>query len=641
MRENHIDAPLNVKTSSAGDGAIEEAVFTGGGEGPSSVTEAPAPLELNDRVVITLLFEQVVAIEHVNQAWKTWRQQAQEGKAEALWRVLAEEPGVDRSTIFAVAARLYAFEEVTVPVYRMTSFLLEVHDDFTESQWSRMLDLGVFPVAQEPMPHTTEPRWIFATFDPLRQEVNDFLNTLNLPHFELRYFLEEVAEKLVAEAFPRRNEYLERIQQQEIAYDLSTDYETHDALIDEEALEAQISQSALINLFEAMLIEAVREGASDIHIWPNDNRQIEIHFRYDGKLHPWHTEGRIHPEAFLAVVKDNAKNVDRFERDRAQDGFIQRRIDETIIRFRVSVLPITNAAQNVRSESIVIRVLDDRKVITNLNKLGLDDLALQRFEEAIAQPYGMVILTGPTGSGKTTTLYAALQQVATPDINVLTVEDPVEYNLPQVRQIKLNPKLRLEDALRAILRHDPDVVMVGEMRDRPTAELAIKLANTGHLTFSTLHTNDAASAVSRLYKMGIEPFLIAYAINLVVAQRLIRTLCPACKQVDDRRDVLLLEQLGFSKKELKQVRLYTAGHNAQCRRCGGSGYKGRRAITETMPFSEEIRRLIVTAHEMIDEAALRKQALAEGMLTLADAARRLVLAGETSIDAMRRVVFSK
>ena len=181
-------------------------------------------------------------------------------------------------------------------------------------------------------------------------------------------------------------------------------------------------------------------------------------------------------------------------------------------------------------ESVVIRILDDRKVITDLNKLGLTGYARTAFDAAIRKPQGMVILTGPTGSGKSTTLVAALYQVIDPTVNVLTVEDPVEYVIKGARQLKISHKMNFEQAIRAILRHDPDIVLVGEMRDKETAEVAIKLANTGHLTFSTLHTNDAPSAVSRLYKMGIEPFLIAYAINIIVAQRLIRRLCPECKR---------------------------------------------------------------------------------------------------------------
>jgi type IV pilus assembly protein PilB len=308
----------------------------------------------------------------------------------------------------------------------------------------------------------------------------------------------------------------------------------------------------------------------------------------------------------------------------------------------VSVLPIANANAEIRSESIVVRILDDRKVVTDLGKLGLNSVAMERFDHAIRQPHGMVILTGPTGSGKSTTLVASLAQVVTPEVNVLTVEDPVEYIIPGVRQIKLSHKLGLEGALRAILRHDPDVVMVGEMRDRDTAELAIKLANTGHLTFSTLHTNDAPSAVSRLYKMGIEPFLIAYAINLVVAQRLIRILCPACKKHDhEPQDELLLYKLGFTDADIAATKFHVPARDRSCKTCGGTGYKGRKAINECLPFSKAIRHIIVESDGMVDEEQIRKKAIEEGMLTLQDSARLLVMAGETSVPEMLRTTASE
>jgi len=249
-------------------------------------------------------------------------------------------------------------------------------------------------------------------------------------------------------------------------------------------------------------------------------------------------------------------------------------------------------------------------------------------------------VTGPTGSGKSTSLVAALHQILTPKVNVLTVEDPVEYLIKGVRQIKLSHRLDMEGALRSILRHDPDIVMVGEMRDQATAELAIKLANTGHVTFSTLHTNDAASAVSRLYKMGIEPFLLAYAINLIVAQRLIRSLCSDCKVRGKAPEAELLTYLDFSKEESKETDFYVPGQNSSCETCRGVGYRGRRAIAETMYFSEGIRKLILVAGDVIDETGLRELAVADGMLTLRQSAKEIVKMGDTSIAEMIRVTGS-
>nr|WP_279303322.1 GspE/PulE family protein [Salinibacter ruber] len=472
----------------------------------------------------------------------------------------------------------------------------------------------------------------------MRPEVHRVARSLDLRRFELQYAPKSAVNELLTEAFPKDNEYLERIDE-ESTVDLGQNFEEEEDLVDEEKLEEEINRSTLINLFEATLVEAVREGASDIHIYPNSEKEVEIHFRVDGRLNHWHTEDRVHPEALLSVIKDNAMSVDRFESDAAQDGFIQRDVDGTRIRYRVSIMPIASSNQDIDSESVVIRVLDDRKVITDLNKLGLGPRALERFEHAINQPNGMVILTGPTGSGKSTTLVAALHRVIGPGENVLTIEDPVEYIIEGARQIKLSDKLRLKDALRSILRHDPDTVMVGEMRDKETAELAIKLANTGHLTFSTLHTNDAPSAVSRLYKMEIEPFLIAYAINLVVAQRLIRTLCPNCKQEVTNPDAVKLRQLGFSEEEIDTATFYAADDKGGCGQCGGTGYDGRRAIAEALYLTEPIRHMIVEAEGIVDEGAIREHAEQEdGMRSLQASARQSILNGETSVEEMIRVV---
>ncbi|BBM70354.1 GspE/PulE family protein [Rhodothermus marinus] len=624
MSENrpHSEPLPFVEPSAAGDD-VNEAEF--------SLTD------LSDPVIIMLLFQELVREEQVRKAWEKWRQLDRD-RRRPLWRVLTEIDGINPEVVYATAAEVYGFKTARIDRAQVLRFLRDQRQRFTQEQWNWMQRERVLPIGQEVDAERGVMRWLLATHDPTRPNLHRQIAWLGIDRFELRYAPASSIEQIFQEAFPRRNEYLERVQQEGSAVDLGMSYEENTELIDEESLEAEINRSKLINLFEATLVEAVRQGASDIHIFPNHDRKVEIHFRIDGELHRWHLEDKVHPEAFLAVVKDQAGGVDRFEREKAQDGFIQRWIDDHLIRFRVSVLPIATASFDVRAESIVIRVLDDRKVIKDLRLLGLSERALERFEWAIRQPYGMVIVTGPTGSGKSTTLYAALHQVVSPRKNVLTVEDPVEYIIPGVRQIKLSHKLGLEDALRAILRHDPDIVMVGEMRDRQTAELAIKLANTGHLTFSTLHTNDAPSAVSRLYKMGIEPFLIAYAINLVVAQRLIRKLCPKCRVPDPDPDPVLLMRLGFTEEQIARTTFYRAGQNPRCPVCKGVGYKGRRAITETLWFSRAIRHMIVAARDAIDEDALREQAIKEGMQTLQEAAREVVLAGETTVEEMLATV---
>lgn len=619
-----------------------------GGQGVSSgdgasVATIQDGTYIQDRVVTALLQQGHVTRQQVEQA-VAFRNQT--GSRAPLWRTLAEQDGVNRDTVFAQAAVTYAFRIAPIEEFEPdVEFIKIVMESLSEDQQDELVRLEVMPYTYMQEPQSNQLKLVFITSNPMRPELQRVMQGLHLERFELCYAPQPVITRVMQEVFPRRNEFLERIQESgDDAFDIGVSFETGErSLVDEEALEAEISRSALINLVEALLIESVRLGASDIHIWPNARRKVEVHFRIDGKLRLWHTEERGHPEALLAVIKDNAMNVDRFERDMAQDGFIQRRVDDTLIRYRVSVLPIANANPDIRAESIVIRVLDDRKVITDLSKLGLLPFAINQFEKAIRQPNGMVILTGPTGSGKSTTLVAALSQVVAPDVNVLTIEDPVEYIIPGVRQIKLSHKLSLEGALRAVLRHDPDIVMVGEMRDKDTAELGVKLANTGHLTFSTLHTNDAPSAVSRLYKMGLEPFLIAYAINLVVAQRLARTLCPSCKQPVSREklDTVLLKELGFTDEEILATTFYEARRGGSCSTCKGQGYKGRRAIAEALYFSPAIRKMIVESGSAIDEDGLSALAQSEGMLTLAASARELIKMGETSVEEMIRVTTSE
>ena len=596
-------------------------------------------LDVKDRVVTLLLRQGVVTVEHVQQAK---RRKTEGHRSDALWRVVAEGADVPRADVYETAARIYAFPIADIDAHPPNpDQTRSLFNGMSEAHQDELLELRVVPLRVRRGRNGTILDLI--THDQMRPAVHRAVRKLEIDRFELKYAPESSVQRLISEAYPQKNEYLERIEEED-SVDLGQSYQEDedDGLVNQEQLEAEINRSTLINLFEATLVEAVREGASDIHIFPNPKEEIEIHFRIDGRLEHWHTEHRVHPEALLSVIKDNSMNVDRFERESAQDGFIQRWVDDTRIRYRVSIMPVASAGQEIDAESIVIRVLDDRKVITNLDKLGLGQVALDRFEHAINQPHGMVILTGPTGSGKSTTLVAALHRVIGPEENVLTIEDPVEYIIEGARQIKLSHKLHLEDALRSVLRHDPDTVMVGEMRDRETAELAIKLANTGHLTFSTLHTNDAPSAISRLYKMGIEPFLIAYAINLVVAQRLIRNLCPQCKEVDPNPDTVLLEQLGFASDEIETIDVYTEGHDRSCSRCSGTGYKGRQAIAEALYFSRPIRHMIVEADDMVDEGAIRDHAEQEdGMLSLQASAREVVRRGETSIREMMRVVASE
>ncbi|MEK7671228.1 MAG: GspE/PulE family protein [Bacteroidota bacterium] len=406
-------------------------------------------------------------------------------------------------------------------------------------------------------------------------------------------------------------------------------FEESDAELDS-ALDREIDSSQLINLVNNIFNDAVRVGASDIHFIPKGARKTEISFRIDGQLTPWYTIEDTRAEAVIAVVKGRGVGLDRFERMAAQDGQAQKVIDDQVIRFRMSVLPIISKEMAGQFESVVIRILKDANASVTLESIGLDPYSLEMFREAINKPHGIVILTGPTGSGKSTTLVAALRSVMNPSLCTITVEDPVEYLLEGARQVKLNHKLSFDDAIRAILRHDPDIIMVGEIRDRATADIAIKLANTGHLTFSTLHTNDAATVVSRLFKIGVEPFLIAQALNIVVAQRLVRKLCEKCKRLINPKglNTAFLLKSGFTKEEIPNLQLFEP---VGCVHCVG-GYKGRRAIHETLYVSPEIREIIIDSGDKIDTDAIYKAAMKHGMRTLRRSGLELAEQGLSSVD---------
>ena len=587
-------------------------------------TQTQTQMEMADKIGYLLLKKGIIDSKILEQALKA-KDSDQNSPKRNLAQILVDEFKFDHDVIFREVAVLYAFKE------------LNIHpDDLPEERINEIKilinkqgpDVRKMLIANRVIPYKYDDRQrdklILAAVDPTDRNLAKIAFTLNAKKYEINYLRKKDFDKLTALLGSSENEFLKAIEN--AAEEIQVQQE--EASIDEEELDAEINKSALINLVEAALVEGVRKGVSDIHVIPKSGTKTEIHFRIDGKLQLWHTQDNTMPEALMAVVKDRSKGMDRFEREKAQDGYIQREIDGHIIRYRVSVLPTVGTEIKNKFESIVIRILDDRKVIRDLGKLGLTGYAQTAFVKAINQPQGMVILTGPTGSGKSTTLVAALYQVINPTKNVLTVEDPVEYVIEGARQLKIGHKMNFEQAIRSILRHDPDIVLVGEMRDKETAETAIKLANTGHLTFSTLHTNDAPSAVARLYKMGVEPFLIAYAINLIVAQRLIRKLCDSCK----RKVVNVAEHIasaGLKLEDWSGVDIYEA---VGCEKCNQTGYKGRMAIHEALYFTKDVRRMIVRSGEEVDEEAVREQARKDGTVSLRDSGFEKVRLGLTSIQ---------
>ncbi len=581
-------------------------------------------IEMTDKIGYLLLKKGIIDLEILEKALQIKDKEFGNAKRN-LGQILVQEFGFDHDVVFREIAILYAFKEINFdPLKYSEDIIVEMQkilEEAGEEVKNQLVEHKVLPFKFD---DRIRDKLILAAIDPTDRALTKIAYNLKAKKYELNFIKKKDYDKLVEILVPQENEFLQMIESSDEIIDVDLD----DNSVSEEQLDSEINKSALVNLIEGALVEGVRRGVSDIHIFPKSGRKTEIHFRQDGRLQLWYTQDNTLPEAVMAVVKDRAKGLDRFERERAQDGYIQRQIDNVVIRFRVSVLPMVGTELKSKFESIVIRILDDRNVIKDLSKLGLVGYARKAFEKAINQPQGMVILTGPTGSGKSTTLIAALYQVINPTVNVLTVEDPVEYVIEGARQLKIGHKMNFEQAIRAILRHDPDIVLVGEMRDKETAETAIKLANTGHLTFSTLHTNDAPSAVARLFKMGVEPFLIAYAINIIVAQRLIRRLCEHCKRKVTEFDSAEFEANGLNIEEWKQYEIYEA---VGCEKCNQTGYKGRLAIHEALYFTKEIRELIVRSGNEVDEEAIRVQSKKDGTHNLRENGFEKVKLGLTSI----------
>ncbi|MDO8666088.1 MAG: type IV-A pilus assembly ATPase PilB [Gemmatimonadales bacterium] len=373
---------------------------------------------------------------------------------------------------------------------------------------------------------------------------------------------------------------------------------------EEEAAPTTVSDDApVVKLINAILTDAVKRGASDIHIEPFEH-EIRVRYRIDGEL----SEVMKPPLKLKAALTSRIKimsSLNIAERRVPQDGRIKLKMGKRVIDYRVSICPV------LFGEKIVMRILDKGNLTLDLSKFGFEPKAEEDLLKAILNPYGMVLVTGPTGSGKTTTLYSALSRVNTMEVNIMTAEDPVEYNLMGINQVLVRNEIGMTfaAALKAFLRQDPNIIMVGEIRDIETGGIAIKAALTGHLVLSTLHTNDAPSTITRMIDMGIEPFNVSSAVNLIVAQRLVRRICKECK-TEVKYDAVELKALGTTEKEWEGVTFY---RGKGCETCGGSGYKGRAGLYEVMALSPELRRMILRGSST---AELSEQAVKDGMLTL-------------------------
>jgi type IV pilus assembly protein PilB len=418
---------------------------------------------------------------------------------------------------------------------------------------------------------------------------------------------------------------LEELQSLEAGDDVEVLQEMQE--ISPEALAKEGEAAPVVRLVNVVLMSAIQKGASDIHIEPYE-KELRIRYRVDGILYNIMNPPMKFRDAISSRVKIMSK-LDIAEKRLPQDGRIKIRFSDNgqqkEIDFRVSVLP------TLFGEKIVMRLLDKDKLMLDMTRLGFEEESLAKFEAAILRPWGMVLVTGPTGSGKTNTLYSSISKVNTPETNIMTAEDPVEFNLVGVNQVQIreNIGLNFAAALRSFLRQDPNIILVGEIRDFETAEIAVKAALTGHLVLSTLHTNDAPSTVNRLMNMGIEPFLVASSVHLICAQRLVRRICEQCKEANPTSPPALI-QAGFTPEEAETV---TPMKGTGCDRCNNTGYKGRVGLYEVLEVTEELRELILVGASGLE---LRRKAIDEGMITLRRSGLRKVMAGMTSVEEVVR-----
>jgi general secretion pathway protein E len=475
------------------------------------------------------------------------------------------------------------------------------------------------------VPLITSSDSVIAVNDPTNfQPVDDLRNLLKSPDMQIVLASSEAIIAAINLAYDMSRssakDYFEEINESSADDLISEINETAD-LLDE------TSDAPIIKLVNLLVAGAIKDRASDIHVEPYSGN-LKIRYRIDGILYDILSLPRRIQSPLVSRIKIMAK-LNIAEKRLPQDGRIEIKIADRLVDIRVSVIP------TAFGERVVLRLLDKSANILMLSDLGMHDERIKLLNRLIKSPYGIILVTGPTGSGKTTTLYAALSTINQPEINIITIEDPIEYQMDGVGQIQVNPKIDLTFAagLRSIVRQDPDVILIGEIRDRETAEIAIQSSLTGHLVFSTLHTNDAASAVTRLIDMGIEPFLVTSSVIAIIAQRLVRILCPHCKEIY-KPDKETLANLGLDISVLKKKSFY---RKKGCNLCMHTGYRGRTAIFEIMIVDDAIKRLVLKTS---DANQINELALKQGMITLQKDGIEKVLSGITTTEEVLRVTRS-
>jgi len=569
--------------------------------------EMPKKPFTNQRIGEIVLSQGLITPQQLEEALKS----QSEGNKKRLGEILVEIGAISREELYEVLQFIYETEYIDLSNYVIDPEVISVIPEKTALQFT------LIPISK------SDNELIIAMANPLDVYAIDFVKDYTKVK-KIKCML--ATEEDIINAI---NNYYELGNYENIIEKLGTEiiFKEEEEEEDLKKLEAISKEAPIIQLVNILIVQGVKDRASDIHIEPNE-RGLLIRFRIDGILHDIRTLPSKIKSAIISRVKILAK-MDIAERRLPQDGRFQVKFGAREVDLRVSTIP------TVFGEKVVLRLLDKSKGLIKLNKLGFMSKQLTEFESMISKSYGIILLTGPTGSGKTTTLYAALNKVNSKDVNIITVEDPVEYKLDRINQIQVRTKINLTFAntLRSILRQDPDIIMVGEIRDTDTAQIAVQAALTGHLVFSTLHTNDAASALTRLIDMEIEPFLISSSVLGVIAQRLVRVICEKCKEeYVPGEDVL--RGLNIEEKIRNNKDKFTLFRGTGCAFCKNTGYYGRTSIYELIVLDEEIKSLIVSkaSSNVIKDVALKK-----GMKTLKDSGLKKAMQGITTIGEVLRV----
>jgi len=573
-------------------------------------TEQPAKLQgMSEQVGRILLAGHKITQQQLDRALERQHQTKQQ-----LGDILVEQ-GMVQTEDIAWALGL----QLNIPVFRLD-------DDFRLEPE----EVGLIPVAIArryclfPMKKNGNTTLTLVMSDPLNSDALATVRSLTQLDIHRAVGTKEQIQTVI-EKFYRQDAHIERSLEDIVRLEtMGTEVTATDGEVDEDQLRVQANDAPVVRFVNLLLMQAVRDHASDIHFEPSE-KGANIRLRIDGVLHELTPPPKQLYHAIVTRIKI-LSTMDIAERRLPLDGRFKFKVDQHEVDVRVASLP------EVYGEKLVLRILDKQALIVDMRDIGFDEGMLQNFQRILRLPHGIILLTGPTGSGKTTTLYSALNYLKSPEKNIQTVEDPVEYLVPGVNQMPIKPKIGLDfaSALRAILRQDPNIIMIGEIRDADTAEIAMRASLTGHLVLSTLHTNDATSAFSRLKDIGVEPYLIAATIKLVIAQRLVRVLCSECKQPHP----LEQDQLMHVMRERPDATAWTCYGSVGCARCHRTGFRGRKGIFEFLEVTEPIRKMIFDG---TDASTIRQKAFELGMQTLFANGLDKVKLGITTIEEVMKV----